>query len=89
MKNYTRTYLTIQMHKNPSHANNKKAPEHIMRNLKLSVTFTNHIVECVKNNRAPDFDVAVFSKNENDVVVTISVPFFKNKHPTTIEEFFE
>lgn len=92
MKDYERCYSTIDLQRNSTNA--KNAPEFVSRNIFLSDTYIYYFLDCIRQDKRPQIDVALFLKNVKNspdkVVLTISVPFFKNpKRTTNLEEFFQ
>lgn len=87
-KDYRRCYVNFKLNKNTSTSEN--SPDAILRNVQLTPTLINHILNAIKKDKTPELDVALFVREEphNDLVVTLSVPYFPNNPPTTLEERF-
>ena len=84
-----RHYCNIKLRANP--ATHSSAPDFITHSI-CSAHLNIYIRECVRKNKPITFDIASFATRniDNDLVITISVPFFDNAKPQfAIDEFTE
>jgi hypothetical protein len=85
-KKRPRHYCNIHLRPNPY--NSKSAPEYLSHSI-TSEVLLEHIHTCIKNQKPISFDIASFAvKDSNEIVITLSVPFFPKMRPTLVEDFF-
>jgi hypothetical protein len=75
----------------PNQATHSAAPDFITHSI-CSFHLNDYIRECVRKNKPVTFDIACFATRniDNDLVITISVPFFDNAKPKfALDEFTE
>lgn len=88
-KEYERCYVNLTLRKNSSISQN--SPDNLLRSVQLTPTILSHILNQLQNKKIPAIDVACFQKDDppNDLVVTLSVPYFPDHPLTTLEERFQ
>lgn len=81
-----RHYCNIHLRPNPY--NSKSAPEFLSHSI-TSEVLLEHIHTCIINQKPITFDIASFAvKDSDELVITLSVPFFPKMRPTLVEDFF-
>jgi hypothetical protein len=82
----TRHYCNIRLRNNPY--NSKSAPEFLSHSI-TSEVLLEHINNCIRNQKKITFDIASFAvKDSDELVITLSVPFFPKMRPNLVEDFF-
>jgi hypothetical protein len=83
-----RHYLNIRLRKNS--AKHKEAPAFITHSIR-SEYLNEYIAHCVATNKPVCFDVAAFAvkTSADELVVTLSVPFFDKRLPTNLSDHFK
>ena len=80
--------MNIKLKKN--NAKTKDAPSFISYSI-TSDYLNEYIAECVATNRPVLFDIAAFPVKDSadDLVITLSVPYFEKRKPTNLLDHFE
>jgi len=81
-----RHYCNIHLRPNPY--NSKSAPEYLSHSI-TSEVLIQHIHNCIIQQTPITFDIASFAvKDSDELVISLSVPFFPKMRPTLVEDFF-
>ena len=91
MKDKTRTMFDILLLKNSIDAEN--APQFVRRNVRFSSQVETYIRACVKEDKPIVLDYAYFlqkpKKDQQEVRITMSIPYKVQQPITTLEDYFQ
>lgn len=91
MKDKTRTMFDVVLLKNSIDAEN--APQFVRRNVRFSPQVETYIRACVKEDKPIVLDYAYFlqkpKKDQQEVRITMSVPYKVQQPITTLEDYFQ
>jgi hypothetical protein len=78
---YRRDYITVRLPKNSS--NPKGSPPYVKHSI-TSDYINEYVRSCVEKNKKVVFDLAVYEKNKEEMIIVISIPFFEKRKPTNL-----
>ena len=78
---YRRDYITVRLPKNSS--NHKGSPPYVKHSI-TSDYLNEYVRSCVEKNKKVIFDIAVYEKNKEEMIIVISIPFFEKRKPTNL-----